>query len=246
MADITFEQYKIDLLTLACERLISQFNPSVKGIQPYLNALVQQTQDWNDITQSVFIGRYLDTAVGIQLDKIGRLIGQSRPLISGTEILYFQWDGTSGGATGWDGLAGWFVTNAPVTGVVPMNDAGYRFFIKGKIFKNQVTGASVPEIIQFLKLTFNLDASVFMNMGEIMSITIAVPIGTPALFVNFMLSFTTDDVIEKDYFVPIANGVRLLGVSILPDDLVFAWDGGTNVDSGGWDVGKWAVTVPSV
>ena len=245
MADITFEQYKIDLLTLACERLLSQFNSSTTGIQPYLNALVQQTQDWNEITQSVFIGRFLDTAVGIQLDKIGRLIGQSRPLIDGTTVLYFEWDNPNG-VTGWDGAAGWFSTNAPITGLVPINDTSYRLFIKGKVFKNQVTGASIPEIIEFIKLTFTLDASVITSVGEIMAISIAVPIDTPLLFINFMLSFTTDSVIEKDYFLPIANGVRLVGIILLPEGDAFGWDGVFVDNISGWDSGKWSITIPSL
>ncbi len=241
MAEITFDQYKIDLITQACKRLLAEFDPSRKGIQPFINALVQQTQDWNDITQTVFSGRFVDNAVGVQLDIIGDIIGQARPFLDGDNITYFKWD--AGSTTqGWDGTAGWFVENAPDSGLVPANDLIYRNFIFGKIFKNQVTGASIPEILQFINLTFKLDASVFKIPGEPMAISIGVPANVSSTVIRFLNTFITDTTIEKDYFVPIANGVRLAGVTLLPLTGVFGFDDGL-APLLGWDSGKWALTV---
>lgn len=66
----TFDQYKIDLSALACKRLLSQFDDSTDGIQNFINAFVEQTQDLNDIELTVLMKRALWKAQGVQLDII--------------------------------------------------------------------------------------------------------------------------------------------------------------------------------
>lgn len=241
MPDITFDQYTIDLADLACARLLSQFNQSTTGIQPYLTALVNQTQDWNNITLTVFEGRYLEEAIGVQLNTIGRIVGQDRPLVDGSEILYFAWDSPTN-SQGWDGNAGWFTTNAPVAGLIPASDLVYRQYIYGKIFKNQVTGASIPEVLQFIKITLNLDASI-ENLGyEPMAVNVIVPSDTPESYVKLLGSKTSDNTVQNNYFIPVADTVRINSIILRPVP-AFGFDNNSPTRAG-WDAGKWTIGTP--
>lgn len=272
MSDITFDQYKIDMLELACSRILSQFKTSTTGIQPYIDALVTQVQDWNDASVSVFVGRYLEEAVGVQLDILGALVGQSRPLVAGTLLSYFTFDSLDD--LGWDGEGGWFTTNGPTTGTVPMLDAQYIQFIKAKIFKNQVSSASIPEIVQFAKILTNSNISVYFypvvfnpkfftwdvaetdssyvwwctNVSpfsfEPMTVLLIVPSSLTELELTFLVSYTLMNG-TIDYFIPLSTCMRLIGALVIPDTFTntFTWNG---TDAQGWDNGLWAILVPPI
>jgi hypothetical protein len=213
MPFITFDQYKLDMIALGQERLLSQYKDS-QGIQNFLAAMTKQTQDLNDIEQTVFLGRCLENAVGVQLDIIGRIVGLNRPVVAGDEILYFQFDSTP--AQNWDAQSGWWISTAPDTGNTPVSDAIYRRFIVGKIFKNQVTGGTIPEILVFIKIVFSVDASITPADGEVMAIDITVPSSIDPALVNLLSSIRSDDNVENEYFLPIPAGVRINDVIVLP------------------------------
>ena len=133
---ITFDRYRVDQGAVACERILSQFNDSQKGIQAFLSAFIEQTQSLNDIELTVLMNRALLNAHGVQLDIIGRIIGQERPLVDGDSQTWFTWNAVQTEKY-WDKGA-WYVSTAPTGTFVPVNDTIYRRFIVGKIFKNQV------------------------------------------------------------------------------------------------------------
>lgn len=213
MPFITFDQYKVDTIVLACQRLLTQYKDSV-GIQNFLAALTEQTQDLNDIEMTVFIGRCLENAIGVQLDIIGRIVGIERPVVSGEDILYFQWDAEP--AQYWDAESGWWISTAPESGNVPVSDGIYRRFIVGKIFKNQVTGGTIPEILAFIKIVFSVDASITPVDGEMMAIDITVASTIDPSLVPLLSSRRGDDNVENEYFLPIPSGVRINDVTVLP------------------------------
>lgn len=213
MSYIRFDQYKLDLIGLGQERLLSQYKNSV-GIQNFIAAMTQQTQDLNDIEQTVFLGRCLENAVGVQLDIIGRIVGLERPAVAGDEILYFQWDASP--AQYWDAQSGWWISTAPTSGTVPVSDAVYRRFIVGKIFKNQVTGGTIPEILVFIKIVFSVDASITPVDGEVMAIDIKVSSNIDPAVVGLLSAIRSDDNVENEYFLPIPAGVRINSVTVLP------------------------------
>lgn len=236
-----FDQYMIDLLGLACDRLLGTFGQSKTGIQPLLDSLVNQTQDWNNISKTVFEGRFLDVAEGVQLDIIGDIVGIERPFVDADEILYFQFDeGAIGQA--FDGFSGWFVENAPINTLVPVDDTIYRQFIYGKIFKNQVTGGSIPEMMQFIKLTFNVNASIVYASGEPLGYYILVDDGLPPQFIAYLLGSVSDNTVENDYNVPTPVATRNCGViPIFSPTFTFDME---NAEFGGFDVGGFTIIIP--
>lgn len=213
MSFITFDQYKVDTIALGQERLLSQYKDSV-GIQNFILSMTEQTQSLNDIEYTVFWGRCLENAVGTQLDIIGRIVGLTRPVVAGDEILYFQWDASP--AQYWDADSGWWVSTGPVSGNTPVSDAIYRRFIVGKIFKNQVTGGTIPEILVFIKIVFSVDASITPVDGEMMAIDITVPSSIDPALVGLLNAIRSDDNVENEYFLPIPAGVRINSVIVLP------------------------------
>lgn len=239
---ITFEQYRTDNQCQALARLLSQFNESKTGIQPFINALTQQTKDWNEITQTVFFGRFLEVARGVNLEVIGRIIGQDRPLVDGTEIVYFTPDSTIAGNLGGTDTAPVFVTNAPTAGLVLASDIVYRQYIKAKIFKNQVTGGSAPELKQFIKTGFGLEVSVQPAVGETLAIDLYISSDTPTSLVKLFMSKTSTTLVENSYYVPVPCCTRIASVTLMPKP-VFATDTLQTATRAGTDNGLVAIKI---
>lgn len=212
--DLTFDEFRVDMGARACERLLTQFDQSADGIQRFIQAMTKQTQVLNDTELTVLVGRTVEQAQDVQLDIIGRIVGQPRPLEAGAPIQYFQWDSTPPQA--WDAEAPWFVTNAPTNLLSGVNDDVYRKFILGKVFRNHVFYCSKPEIMQFIRLTFSVESSIIDTPGEAFCIDVEVEDTIDPLFVPFLSAFRTDSLVQFEYFLPIAAGVRLNSVTLVP------------------------------
>lgn len=211
---LTFDEFKVDTATLACERLLAQFDQSVDGIQRFIKAITNQTQVLNDAEVSVMLGRTVEQAEGVQLDIIGRIVGQPRPLQPGQPIQYFQWDSTPPQA--WDAESPWFAQGAPLTVLDGIPDTLYRRFIIGKIYRNHIFYCSKPEIMQFIWLTFSVKSSIIDTPGEPFAIDVEVEDTIDPLFVPWLTAFRTDSQVQFEYFLPIAAGVRLNSVTLVP------------------------------
>lgn len=211
---LTFDEFKVDTAALACERLLSQFEQSTDGIQRFIKATTNQTQVLNDAELSVLLGRTLEQAQGVQLDIIGRIVGQPRPLQAGVPILYFQWDSTSPQA--WDAESPWFTNGAPVTALDAVPDTIYRAFIIGKIFRNHIFYCSKPEIMEFIRLTCSVESSIIDVPGEPFAIDVEVEDTIDPLFIPWLSAYRTDSQVQFEYFLPIAAGVRLNSVTLVP------------------------------
>lgn len=211
---LTFDEFKIDTAALACERLLSQFHQSVDGIQPFIKAMTNQTQVLNDAELSVMIKRTLEQAEGVQLNIIGRIVGQPRPLQAGAPIDYFQWDSTP--PQGWDAESPWWVQGAPLNVLDAVPDIIYRSFIIGKIFRNHVFYCSKPEIMQFIWLTCGVKSSIIDTPGEPFAIDVKVDENIQDVYFPWLSTFRTDSQVQFEYFLPIAAGVRLNSVTKMP------------------------------
>lgn len=71
--------YISDHITRAKNRLIEQYKgkPKVEGV---VEALVKPFQDIEDVLQQLKTERWIDTAIGVQLDKIGEIVGAEREI----------------------------------------------------------------------------------------------------------------------------------------------------------------------
>lgn len=158
MADLIPFQVK-DYLAEARERVTEQFKTKDifdKYLQLLLESQIQIQQTLKDLMQL----RDVDTATGVQLDVIGRIVGQERELIAADLYEFFGFVGAAGaqpmGEIG-SGLGGIFYTaNTPLGKNRPLDDETYRKFIKAKIFKN-VTASTPEEFIAVVNLIFDTD-----------------------------------------------------------------------------------------
>ena len=129
-------------------RLI-QFNNSAT-----LNAILQGLNDMLGIAAEEFINGILnvDTAVGAQLDVIGRLVGVSRqvnfPVLYGQDSFGFD----SNSFYGFDEFGGTFDIDEN-TDVYTLNDEAYRTYILAKAFSN-ISNTSLGSLNHLLGAIF--------------------------------------------------------------------------------------------
>lgn len=136
-------------------RLAFQFRNSVN-----LKALIQAfVEEFNELELSglqLLNERYIDTAVGVQLDGIGEIVGLPRPktTIELAGLFGFLEDDT---ALGWGDLddpdvGGNFWNGLQST--VYINDSLYRLLIRAKIIQNK-TAMTVDDTLRLISFMFN-------------------------------------------------------------------------------------------
>jgi len=125
--------------------------------QPKFKAMVEATcQPYVDLMNEAaqFVQDFdIDFAIGVQLDKVGKWIGQSRVLTIAITGVFFSWDDPDP-STGWDvGL--WKDVGQADNQTLILNDTEYRALLKSKILSNQWKGdlGSVYPIIDAFVIT---------------------------------------------------------------------------------------------
>jgi len=114
--------------------ILRQYHESPNLIK-YLYAYVAEMDDLFCAIEDVYFGRFLETAVGTQLDIIGDILQQSRNIDLGT--IYFGFDGASpvdGFGSITDPLAGAVFKSEDLAGVTitPLDDETFRRVLKCK------------------------------------------------------------------------------------------------------------------
>jgi hypothetical protein len=102
--------------------------------------------------------RSLDTAVGVQLDVIGIIVGRPRGLVFSELFEYFGFQGASqagsyGSVTDPSIGAPWYSLGAPTGLSREPSDDEYRLLLKSKIIKNR-TMATPEDVIEAYKFLF--------------------------------------------------------------------------------------------
>lgn len=187
------------------------------GTLPY--AEIQQ------VIKQMMQERSLETAVGAQLDIIGRIVGQDRTLIEADLVPYFGFLGalapeSYGSAT--DSSVGgyWWDLTKPLAGNITLSDEQYRIFIKAKIMKN-VTRATPEDVIKFIKFVFDIK-NVYISLDSEAHALIFVS-DDISLFEKVLLRYFTEGKF-KSYFIPKTIGVRYDFGQFDPDNF-FAYYG---------------------
>ena len=147
-----------DMLSRMQSRILTQFrgSPVLQGV---LTALASEVQALMDATVGVMQAFVPFNAMGVQLDAIGRIVGQDRGI---AEIEpWFTPDTDYYGHP--DLTTPVWVTNAPLTGSLIIDDTTYRNYISAKIYRNFIRSGSITEIIDFVKYLFEIDASVLIT-----------------------------------------------------------------------------------
>ncbi len=168
----------------------------------------------------------VDTAVGDQLDILGKWVGISRNVSIPIENVYFSWDADF--SLGWD-FGTWQPNLAP-SSVTTLPDDVYRTLIKAKIAANQWDGTT-DGAYAIWDAVFTT-VTILIQDKQDMSYDLALVGGivdslTLALLVGGYIPLKPEGVRVNAYFVPIDTGP------------MFGWD----LDSDfvkGWDTGSWA------
>jgi len=238
--DIDFSQYTVEQLTRSRSRMLWEF-----GNSPVLDQLVQalsfEVQDLHDANFDTLELRSLAKAAGVQLDTIGKIVGQERVLFNAAIKVWFGTDANNAEIANPDSIfAKAFVEGADLTGDLPADDTQYRALIIAKIFKNHVQGGALPSVLYFISLLLDIDVS-FTKLGNL-DLRLNVAAGTPANVIETILQFVAEERgSESRYLIPLPTGDRITQIAYVPfnDGAIAAF--GPDRESGRPDFAKAAI-----
>jgi len=157
---------QIDHKALAESRLATQFRESTNFIN-YIKTLLLEANTLEQVFIDILNERTLDNAIGVQLDILGAIVGQTREFIDAELFEYFGFAinaiSQSFGDLSNPAIGGRFIAiDEPITGVRLLNDEEYRLFIRAKIINNS-TSSTPEEIIAQIQFIFEADQVLFMD-----------------------------------------------------------------------------------
>ena len=233
-----------DLQTRAKGRLLHQFQNS-PVLLAALQALVSEVQACSDALTALDQGSTPADAVGVHLDAIGRIVGQSRDIIGFKTINYFSWD-TPG--KGFDAVP-WAVEGAPTFSsgtTAEADDNFYRLLIQAKVFRNSCKYGSLTEVQEMAREAFGLNVS-FMPAdtpkipyfswdtpgkgwdavpwyvenasigGSLGDLVMIYAVGAPEYFITFMSVPINTNSADCIYYPPYPAGTRIVDTICISD-----------------------------
>lgn len=195
-----------DFVAEAQDAATDQFRDK-KVFNRYLQLLLAGGTEALGVIRDLMQLRSIDTAVGEQLDILGRIVGQDRVLIGADTFKYFGFDGSTLSSTygtkdnsAVGGL--WYSFGKPTGGNILLNDTQYRLFIKAKIKKN-TTDATANSVMDFLSFVFDVRC-ILVSSGDAEAV-----IRVSRKLSDFERSLIEFQDTQGSYFVPRPLGVRL-------------------------------------
>lgn len=201
-----------------------QGKPKFMGL---CSALVGPLVDVQELLETIRACFDLDSAVGVQLDKVGEWVGRTRYLDAPLVGVYFAWD-TPG--VGW-GEGSWKGPYDPESGMVALPDDAYRTLLRAKIAANAWDG-TIPGAYEVWETLFADTGSIIViqdnqDMSMVVGVAgISLDAVTKALLVGGYIPLKPAGVRIAYYAVPPAGGA------------IFAW-GCDSEALGGWGKAKW-------
>lgn len=171
----------------------------------------------------------LDTALGVQLDRIGQWVGITRQLSVPLVGVYFSWDDAV--ADGWDSGT-WQGPFDPSTGLVSLPDDAYRAVLRVRIAANHWDG-TLSSMQALWQQIFSGQQALIIQDNQDMSFSISLW-GAPLTAIQVAL-------LKGGNFPLKPQGVRIsfYGVPANTGPL-FAWDvASPSPQLQGWDTGSW-------
>lgn len=232
-----------DYLAEARERVTYAFEDA-PVFDKYLQLISTPAEELLEACRQLMQDRSIDTAMGAQLDIIGRIVGQDRILIGADLIPYFGYLGAlapqsygdltdpSVGGFYWD-------LNTPSAGNITLSDEQYRLFIKAKILKN-LTRATPEDVIKFIQFVFEVE-KVYISLDESAHAIIYVS-SDISLFEKTLLLYFTEGR-YRSYFVPKTIGVKY-DYGVFESEGAFGFFGVPNVEGYGqlvWNGSEWVL-----
>lgn len=166
---------EIDYLSEARSRYTEQFkydalrDEGAKIFDKYVQVLLGGKIELQEVFRQLMQERSLDTAVGVNLDNLGEIVGQERTLLNVDIFEFFGFRGLPNSGSFGDlvdptiGSVFYDSKNARF-GNITLTDEVYRIFIKAKIAKN-VTRATPEDIMNFANFIFSTTGSTIQLEG---------------------------------------------------------------------------------
>lgn len=200
----------VPYLSEARERITEQFKDKVV-VDKYLQLLLAENIQLQEVFRQLMQERSIDTAVGAQLDIIGDIVGQPRELIDTALIDYFAFVGYPGAQSYGDlddsSAGGYYYSYGdPLAGNTLLNDEQYRLFIKAKIIKNN-TNVTPNQLLEFISFVFGVNVNNIVAEGNA---EFTLMIGKElSSFEQVLLNYVSYSSGYPSRFVPKPIGVRV-------------------------------------
>ena len=170
----------------------------------YLNLLILQYSDLPKASQTVeaLISKYeelynvmlqfesafdIDTAEGVQLDTIGKIVGLSRIVPDVVPKVYFGFADTPNTDT--FSKASMFRTFDDTLTDTQLNDSDYRFFLKAKITKNVVTAKMIDDNLSIQDaIAFMFGNAAYVSDNQDMTMTLYVDDTYPTRLLTYLVA----------------------------------------------------------
>lgn len=210
---ISMESYALDFQTRAKARLLAQFQGKPVMAQ-VLDAFSAEAQECYDATVEMMRQRTLAVATGINLEAIGRIVGQGKELTFDDTEFFFRPDNNDLGAD--KGVA--YVTGASEGESIPPNDSQYLAQVVSRILKNANRFSSIPELQEAIKRAFGVNVSFVMDDEEPMCVAqVVCQYGTPVEVLNYLQQMRSDGRADLQPMVPYPATLKIKEVVVGPE-----------------------------
>lgn len=194
----------LDHVALGLTRVLKQYQNSPKFLA-FITALLAMNNTVEALLQSLYELPSIDVMTGVNLDVIGRIVGISRDVPNGIQLVFFGFygyaDQTVFGELGQTGIGSrMYERGEPATATSILGDIEYRLLLKAKIVKNS-SKATAPEIEDLLAYLFGVDV---VNVDDYGGMVIGLAIGRQLTLIEQAI-LTQVDLLPRPACVLIAS-----------------------------------------
>ena len=194
--------------TTEAKGLVTQQFKLAEVFNKYVQVMVDNKTELLEVIDNLMQDRSLETAVGAQLDIIGRIVGQERQVLGLTITEYFGFDTALGSETYGtldDSTVGgfWRSLSDPEFENQDLDDNEYRLIIKMKIIRNSSNG-NIDSFLQAAKIIYNVDTLLYEEFGGTVVIGIGRQFNTGSVLVPGL-----DESALGVRYLPIPFGVKI-------------------------------------
>jgi hypothetical protein len=151
---VDFAKFSGDMLELAWSRMLSQHYDKCV-LKQFVGAFVLECQELYDAIIALQEGRTVYKAEALNLDALGRIVGEPRKPMNYNDDHWFAFDRS---LQGFDSAPFWCI-NAQVGGYDLVSDEQYRLNVIVRAIRNHTLTSSVPEVVDIVNLLFGINVS---------------------------------------------------------------------------------------
>lgn len=188
----------VDHLDIAEDLILGQWQG--EDMEKLILALVSPLQKIENDNEALQNQRWIDTAIGDQLDGCGDILGQTRLVNANLSFKYFGFLETDGAKGTFDG-APWYFKGATLSEGTKLDDDVYRKVLKAKAIKNTTYG-TLSDIILVLRTVLNATNPIIIETGN----------ATIDIVIDGLISSEQWNLVSELNLLPVASGVKIRNV----------------------------------